>query len=76
MVGRAESLGPAVEQRLADYLARAIEGDPAARKNANREFQKLGRFAEPAFYYALRKLKPEHSQAAWKVYNEAIKPVS
>jgi hypothetical protein len=53
MVGRAELIPPGTQNRLAQNLFKAGQGDPEAASEAQTELKTLGRFAEPAFYKAL-----------------------
>lgn len=53
MVGRAEIITPEVVNSLFQTLTKVADGDSNARVQAKQEFQKLGRFAEPALQLAL-----------------------
>jgi len=62
MVGRAEVLTPGLEQRLITQLDKARQGDSEAMAQVHETVKNLGRFAEPAFYRALAKIKPQPSE--------------
>ena len=76
MVGRAEVLAPALEQRLSDELVRASQGDAHAREQATTEFKQLGRFAEPALRLATKNSRTEVSQTAWTIFQAAATPAN
>lgn len=67
MVGRAEVLAPALEQRLSVALGKAKQGDVAAREQVSAEFKRLGRFAEPALRLAVAGSDPKTSEIAWQL---------
>jgi hypothetical protein len=73
MVGRAEVLTPAQEQRLSDELTKAEVGDSEARERAIADLRQLGRFAEPALRLATRDSTDQVRQAAWKLFQAAAK---
>ena len=74
MVGRAEILTTALEQRLAGELTKAEQGDAVASDNARAELWKLGRFAEPALRLALEGSSLAVNQTAWALFQSAAKP--
>ncbi|HXU77486.1 MAG TPA: hypothetical protein VN794_13015, partial [Methylomirabilota bacterium] len=76
MVGRAEVLTSAVQQNLSDALTRAETGDTAARAEAVAQLRKLGRFSEPALKLAMKQLKPDRTQVAWTLFQEASRPAT
>jgi len=77
MVGRAEVITPAVQQRLAGALTKASQGDTSARLEAMAEFRRLGRFGEPAWRLATNGASPEVSQTGWAILQEAtVKPAT
>lgn len=59
MVGRAELITPALENKLAEQLTRAKAGDAAAWANAKILLNECGRFALPVFDRILAKLDPK-----------------
>jgi len=59
MVGRAEIITPALENKLADQLARAKAGDVAALSEVRILLKKCGRFALPVSNRILAKLDPK-----------------
>lgn len=65
MVGRAEVVPPALERELSAALAKAGQGDGQAQAAVRDEFQRLGRFAEPAWRLACHGLAPSAAQAGW-----------
>jgi hypothetical protein len=71
MVGRAEVITPSVQHMLLSNLTKAKEGDKGAGDEARKEFQKLGRFAEPALVLATRNADPQLRQAAWDAFGNA-----
>jgi len=76
MVGRAEVLTPALEQKLSDALVKARQGDAQAREEVLDEFKKLGRFAEPALRLATKGANPEIGQTAWMLLQAAARPAA
>jgi hypothetical protein len=76
MVGRAEILTAGAQRNLSDALSRAENGDSAARAEVVGNLRKLGRFSEPALRLALKNLKPERTQVAWSLFQEASKPAA
>jgi hypothetical protein len=75
MVGRAEIITPGVQAALRDALTRAENGDVAARRQAGRTLQKLGRFAGPALGLALGR-EPTNAVASlgYQLLAEASRP--
>ena len=71
MVGRAEVIAPAAQQKLALTLARASRGDEKAQDEMVSELRKLGRFAEPALRLANDKAPAEMVQTGWKLLETA-----
>ncbi len=71
MVGRAEVLTPAREQKLAQELTKVKEGDGQAREQALAELKRLGRFAEPAVLLATKDLNAEIGPTAWALLETA-----
>ena len=71
MVGRAEVITPAAQQKLAMTLARASQGDEKAQDEMVTELRKLGRFAEPALRLANQKAPSETVQTGWKLLQAA-----
>jgi hypothetical protein len=67
MLGRAEVLPPALEQKLSSELSKATAGEISARTAAKEEFRRLGRFAEPALRLATRASDPATVQEAWNL---------
>lgn len=65
MVGRSEVIEPALQQRLSTALTKAAQGDTKARSTAQAEFQRLGRFAEPALALAARSGDQAAAQLGW-----------
>ncbi len=59
MVGRAEVLTPGLERNLVEQLNKARTGDSAAIAEVHQSAKSLGRFAEPAFYRAMAKIKTQ-----------------
>jgi len=76
MVGRAEVITPALQQSLAASLVKAKASDAEAEKDAVAAFKKLGRFAEPALRLATKDSSTEITQAAWRLFQIASRPVS
>ena len=76
MVGRAEVLGPALEKKLGDALARAEHGDNEARAQVLSDFKKLGRFAEPAWRLASRSSRNDFGQTGWRLLQASAQRVS
>ena len=76
MVGRAEVITPAVQQRLAGALTKASQGDAGARLEAVADFRKLGRFGEPAWRLATKGASPEVSQTGWTLLQAASTKVA
>ena len=74
MVGRAEVIPPAQEQKLSDALVKASQGDAEAREQVVAEFRKLGRFSEPALRLATKGSTREITDTAWALYQIAAKP--
>jgi hypothetical protein len=71
MVGRAEILSPALEQRLAQNVIRACNGDVAARDQLLDQFKRLGRFADPALRLATDTAPSEYQQTGWELLHVA-----
>jgi hypothetical protein len=71
MVGRAEVLAPALEQRLSIAIGKAKQGDVAAREQVSAEFKRLGRFAEPALRLAVEGSDTKTSEIAWQLLQPA-----
>jgi hypothetical protein len=67
MVGRAEVLTPEMETTLAGLLEKAKQGDANAEQQTRTMLRALGRFAEPAFYRAFAKVRPEDATAQRKL---------
>jgi hypothetical protein len=59
MVGRAELITPALENKLAEQLTRAKAGDAAALSEAKILLKKCGRFGLPVFNRVVAKLDPK-----------------
>jgi hypothetical protein len=76
MVGRAEVLTPAFEQRLGTAFAKAKLSDTAAREEALAAFKKLGRFAGPALQLATKNVDAKTSQLAWQLFQDSQFPAS
>jgi len=76
MVGRAEVLTPAREDKLSGTLTKAHAGDSAAVTQLIADFKTLGRFAEPALRLATRKSGTEINQTAWKLFQISAQPQS
>jgi len=76
MVGRAEVLTPAREQKIATSLVKAHSGDSAAATQLIADFKQLGRFAEPALRLATQNSGTEMNQTAWKLFQIAARPQS
>jgi len=74
MVGRAEVITPSVQDRLAQGLTKATQGNKAAQSAARSELQRLGRFAEPALQLATRDASPELRRAVWQIFQESTQP--
>jgi hypothetical protein len=74
MVGRAEVLTAKVTQDLADSILKAKEGDNEARARVLSQFQKLGRFGEPALRLATKNASNELKQSAWTLLQAAADP--
>ncbi len=71
MVGRAELLLPATQERLAQELTKAKAGDAQARGALIADLGKLNRFAEPALRLATEGAQPELQQEARKLLHLA-----
>lgn len=71
MVGRAELLLPAPEERLAEELTKAKAGDAQARTELIADLRKLNRFAEPALRLATKGAQPELQKEAWELLHLA-----
>ncbi len=71
MVGRAELLLPATEQRLAKELREATSGDDQARINLVADLRRLNRFAEPALQLATEGAQPELKTKGWECLQAA-----
>jgi hypothetical protein len=56
MVGRAEMIYPSLEQSLRTEITRAAQGDRNAAARASTELRKLGRFAQPAWQLATKRI--------------------
>jgi len=65
MVGRAEVLTPAREEKLQEAITKATNGDLEAQHLAEAELKKLGRFAEPALTLLQKNASPARTQKAW-----------
>lgn len=74
MVGRAELLVPEAEQRLAQELTRAADGDAPAQTQLLADLKKLNRFAEPALRLATEGAEPAVKQKAWEFLSLAQAP--
>ena len=76
MVGRAEVLTPETERTLVGLLEKAKQGDADAPDQVRSLLRGLGRFAEPAFYRAFARVKPQPDQVPKLValLNDAHKP--
>jgi hypothetical protein len=73
MVGRAEVLTPARVDELTGLMQKAGDGNGEAKEQVVAQLRKLGRFAEPAMSLATRNVKREVNQAAWGLYQSAVK---
>ncbi len=72
MVGRAEVLPQALEDKLAKNIREAGEGTVAAKEDLQAELRRLGRFADPALRLALHGASQEVNERAWSFYNAAF----
>ncbi|HWX21666.1 MAG TPA: hypothetical protein VN578_17315 [Candidatus Binatia bacterium] len=71
MVGRAEVLSPVRQKQLTEDLVKANQGDVVAQERAQAQFEKLGRFAEPAWRLAAAQASPEVQQTGWRLFQAA-----
>jgi hypothetical protein len=71
MVGRAEIIPPDQQERIYNAITRSNDGDPNAGSEAQKEFRKLGRFAEPALILALQKAtQPAVNNTGWRLMQQ------
>lgn len=73
MVGRAEVLTSALQQRLSALLAKAARGDEPAREEVVTEFRSLGRFAEPTLQLVTNGARDDIHRTAWDLFQTAAR---